>query len=197
MRRRLIRMLLTGGATLGTIATTRGSAEAAFTFTFQEQGADVVATGSGSINLAGFTKPPSKPIILDNSGVQAQTGLTGIAGIAKAFTGITGPRSLGPGGFMIASTGDGDTVAVNGADGVLGVPLAYVSGDALSNSMEFAGETFASLGLTAGTYSWTWGSGITADSLTVQIGPLPEPASLALFGIGLSGLGIVMRTRRA
>jgi hypothetical protein len=97
---------------------------------------------------------------------------------------------------MIASIGGGDTIAVNGADGVLGVPLAFVSGDALSNSMDFAGETIASLGLTPGIYTWTWGSGINVDSLTVQIGPVSEPASLARFGVGLAGLGMALRTRR-
>ena len=37
-------------------AGTGGSAEAAFTFTFHEQGADIVATGSGSIDLAGLVR---------------------------------------------------------------------------------------------------------------------------------------------
>jgi hypothetical protein len=189
-------MLLTSGTVLGTIAGTSGSAEAAFTFTFLEQGADVVATGSGTIDLAGFTKPPSGPMGLDDSGVRAQTALTGIAGTVRVYAGIAGPSSFGSGGPKIASKGGGDAVAVNGADGFLGVPLAYVSGNALSNSMEFAGETFASIGLTPGTYTWTWGAGINADSLTVQIGPVPEPASVLVVGVGLLGLAAV-RHRRA
>ena len=53
--RRLVRMLLTSVAALGTIAGTIGSAEAAFTFTFQEQGTDVVVIGSGSVDLAGLS----------------------------------------------------------------------------------------------------------------------------------------------
>jgi hypothetical protein len=163
-------------------------------FTFLEQGADVVATGSGSINLARFTKPPST-IDLHDSGVQARTALTGTAGTVTAYTGIAGPSSFGSGGRTIAFLGGGDAVDVNGADRVLGVPVAYVSGNALSNRMEFVGD-FASIGLTPGTYTWTWGAGNNADSLTVQIGPVPEPASVLVVGIGLFGLAAARLLRQ-
>ena len=53
-------------------------------------------------------------------------------------------------------------------------------GSALSGYSVYDGKTLASLGLTSGTYSWTWGSGVNDDSLTVNIasvaavpGPLP------------------------
>jgi hypothetical protein len=97
---------------------------------------------------------------------------------------------------FIASIGGGDAVAVNGADHILGVPLGYVSGSALSSSMEFAGETFASIGLSPGRYAWTRGAGIDADSFTVEIGPaVPEPASALTVGVGLIGLAAVRRRR--
>jgi hypothetical protein len=192
-------MLLTSVAALGTIAGTVGSAEAAFTLTFLEQGGDVVATGSGTIDLAGL--PPQTPVEqpLKDTGVEARMALTGTAGTVKAYTGITGPSSFGSGGRTNASNGGGDAIAVHGADGVLGVPLAYVSGNALSNSMEFAGKTFASIGLMPGTYTWTWGSGINADSFTIQIGPAaaPEPPSLTVLAMGIAGLGLLLRARRA
>jgi len=77
------------------------------------------------------------------------------------------------------------------------VPQGYVSGDALSDSMTFTGSTFADLGVTPGTYVWTWGTGHDADSFTLQIGPtsVPEPASLALLSAGLVGLGLIRRKR--
>jgi len=53
--------------------------------------------------------------------------------------------------------------------------------------------------VTPGTYKWTWGSGPN-QNFTLQIGPaaaVPEPASLALFGVGLAGVGMVLRTWRA
>ena len=39
----------------------------------------------------------------------------------------------------------------------LWVPQGYVSGGALSDSMTYNNATFASLGLTLGTYVWSWG----------------------------------------
>ena len=172
-------------------AGTGGRAEAAFTFAFHEQGADVVATGSGSIDLAGLSR--AGEVVLRDSGVSAQNAIAGVAGTVAVYAGIMGPGGFGPGGHIVASRGGGDAVAVNGSDGFLGVPPAYVSGSVLANSMEFAGQTFASIGLTPGTYTWTWGSGINADSLTVQIGPaaIPEPASVLAVGLGLLGLAAV------
>ncbi len=62
------------------------------------------------------------------------------------------------------------------------------------------GATFSSLGLTPGTYIWTWGSGADADSFTMNIGvsSVPEPASLMMLGTGsLAILGFARRRRRA
>jgi PEP-CTERM motif len=190
--RRLIRMLLAGAAALGAAAGTAGQAEAAFTFAFRQQGADVVAIGNGSVDLAGLS--PIGEQVLADSGVSAEKAIAGVAGAVAVYAGIAGPASFGAGGHFVASLGGGDAVAVNGSDGFLGVPLGYVSGSPLSSSMEFAGRTFASIGLSPGTYAWTWGSGIDADSFTVEIGPaVPEPASALSVGVGLIGLAAVRR----
>lgn len=191
---RLVRMLLAGAAALGAAAGTAGRAEAAFTFTFEEQGADVVAIGSGSLDLASLSFVDD--VVLPDSGVSAEKAIAGVAGDVSVYAGIAGPASFGAGGHFVASMGGGDAVAVNGSDGFLGVPLDYVSGSALSSSVEFAGQTFASIGLTPGTYTWTWGSGINADSFRVEIGPaVPEPASALSFGVGLIGLAAMRRHR--
>jgi hypothetical protein len=48
-----------------------------------------------------------------------------------------------------------------------------------------------------GTYTWNFGTGANADSLILEIGVVPEPASLTLLAVGLAGLGMVLRLRRA
>jgi hypothetical protein len=190
-----IRMLLASATALGIVAGTGGCAEAAFTFTLQEQGTDVVVIGSGSVDLAGLSRIGED--VLPASGFSAQNAVAGVTGTVAVYAGITGPGSFGPGGHVDASRGDGDAVAVNGRDGFLGVPQAYVSNSTLSSSMEFANQTFASIGLTPGTYTWTWGSGSNADSLTVQIDPfaVPEPASVLVVEVGLLGLAAVRHRR--
>jgi hypothetical protein len=82
-----------------------------------------------------------------------------------------------------------------GSTGVVVVPVGYVSGTVLSDSATWTGQSLASLGLTPGTYTYTWGSGIHADSATVQIGnTTPEPGTVPLLGAILA-LGLAARSR--
>jgi hypothetical protein len=80
------------------------------------------------------------------------------------------------------------------------IPHGYTSGHSLSSTATWNSQTFSSLGVTPGTYVWTWGTGAHADSFTLQVGPataMPEPASLTLLGIGAVGLaGYGWRRRR-
>ncbi|MEM8549535.1 MAG: hypothetical protein AAGF10_01985 [Verrucomicrobiota bacterium] len=58
----------------------------------------------------------------------------------------------------------------------------YVSGSEISASMIYFNESFDSLQLIPGDYTWTWGSGENSDSLTVSV--IPEPSSYAfMFGL--------------
>ena len=112
---------------------------------------------------------------------------------------ISGPTNFGPGGLTFASSSSGTFVGFSANDGAIGrdvrVPSGYVSDSALGTSTDtFASATLASLGLTPGTYQWTWGTGAD-QSFTIQIvGTVPSvplPGALPLFATGLAGLGLL------
>jgi VPDSG-CTERM motif len=95
-----------------------------------------------------------------------------------------------------ASSSSGNLVAISAAVGILGVPAGYVSGTALSDSMTFDSATFASLGVTPGTYVWTWGAGGANQSFTLEIGPAGVPdggSTVSLLGCALLGLAALRR----
>jgi hypothetical protein len=178
-------------------------AQAAFTATLEQVGSNVVATGIGSIDLAGLM-----PAGFDSIGGSLWPPLalesTGGPGPVSAYTGFTGPMSFGSGGFVSASSSSGDPVAIAGnattfgTVSVLFVPFGYTSGGALSGSATYDNATISSLGATPGTYVWTWGSGATADSFTLKIispAPVPEPSSVLLFALPL-GLVMLLAARR-
>jgi hypothetical protein len=95
-------------------------------------------------------------------------------------------------GLYPPDSGEGDIVAIDGTFHILSLSLDYVSGNPLSDSSTYDNQTFSSLGVTPGTYVWTWGSGATADSfaLDIEAAAVPEPSSL-LVGVMLAALLIV------
>ena len=83
-------------------------------------------------------------------------------------------RVSGAGAFS-SPTLSGDFVGIVKRCSVIYVPQGYVSGAALSDSMTFNNATFASLGVTPGTYVWTWGTGLANQSFTLIIGGAGVP----------------------
>lgn len=182
---------LLSGAGLG------APARAAYVVTLTQVGANVIAAGSGTIDLSGLTflsvAAPSPPELSPNGGLIA-TGPLGAT--PDVYRGFTGPASFGPGLYIQASSGSGDYVGIDGSDNILAVPDGYVSGGALSDAATFDGATLASLGVTPGTYVWTWGiSALADDSFTLKVASVPEPTSLGLLVLPL-GLVMLRATRR-
>jgi PEP-CTERM motif len=174
-------------------ATLAEPAEASVLIDIYQTGGNVVATGSGTIDLTGLTFDFSAAV----GGMGAVVPFDGIAAVgpdnvADVYTGVSGPASFGPGATTFGSSGSGDAFGVAASllpSPVLFVPEGYVSGTALSGSSTFASETIASLGLAPGTYVYTWAiPGSIGDSLTVNIG-VPEPSTWAMMLIGFAGLG--------
>jgi hypothetical protein len=166
--------------------------------TLEEVGSDVVATGSGQLDISG----------LGFYGGIAGYGpgyvsplygriLTGAGGTVDIYLPAwSGPSAFGPASFSSsANSGSGDTVgAYAGILSYLLVPHGYASDSALADSSTYLGATLVSLGVTPGTYVWTWGLGAD-QSFTLEIGPTPLqtplPAALPLFASGLGALGLL------
>ena len=93
-------------------------------------------------------------------------------------SGRSGPTSFGSGGLTLASSGSGDMVGTFAVMMTVDCrPLslfqgAMSPGNFLSNSATYSGKTFATLGVTPGTYVWTWGTGAN-QNFTLQI-PVPH-----------------------
>jgi hypothetical protein len=144
----------------------------------QPLGFDVVATGSGTIDLTDLT-----PLIenVNKALIQPSTAniLTGPATFEAfdTYKGFTGPTNFGSGGETFATSGDGDFVGINDGSNLLSVPIGYVNNPRLlSSSATWDNASFSSLGVTSGTYEWTWGTGTHADSFTLQVGAAAVPA---------------------
>lgn len=180
---------------LGLVAVLRPSAQAAYVATLDEIGPNVFATGSGSFNLTALTlfgsgTAPSSFIGPSPASLVLSSGNT------TTYRNISGPTSFGSGAsFSQANSATGNVVGFQITSvGSLFVPAGYVSGTALGTSTAtWNNATFASLGVTPGTYVWTWGSGANADSFTLQI--VPEPATWLLLGIGATVFAASQRRR--
>ena len=101
-----------------------------------------------------------------------------------------GPSSFGSGGLTDADSGSGAIVGLGAFKTAVAVPVGYVSGMPLGTSTDtWDNATFSSLGISPGIYVYTWGSGPTADSFTVDV--VPEPSTWAMLLIGFASLAYV------
>ena len=169
-----------------------GNAFAAYTAYLYESGGNVVASGSGSFNLAGATPTgpaASTPLV----GATQALLYTGPGPNLDLYSGTAGPVTFGVGVITSASSSTGDFVGIVGSPSRFFVRQGYVSGSALASSATWNGQTLASLGLTPGTYTWTWGAGANADSYTLYIGTAPPVQSIpALADSGLIILAMLL-----
>jgi hypothetical protein len=175
-------------------------AHAVYTMTLTESGGNVVASGSGTLNLTGLTSDGSTPAFPSIAPVSGYFAFGSAPGSVDRYTGITGPTAYGTGIFAAVVGGTGGLVGMTQLPTRLYVPQGYTSSSSLANTATWTGTTFSSLGLTPGTYTWTWGS----DSMVLQIGaPAPTVSNvptLSEWGLialtGLMGLFGLRQMRR-
>lgn len=174
-----------------------------------QQGNSVVAVGSGAFDLTGLTPQGGYGSV--QGAVWPAVGYlyTGLAlTTLDGYTGFSGPTSFGSGSVILgASTVYGDAVGIYASSDLYGFPLifvptGYVSGTPLMSGAAWDNASFASLGVTPGTYIWTWGNEadqsftLTAMTDTIPTG-VPEPAALGMFGLGVMLVGgfVTLRQR--
>lgn len=168
------------------------AAQAAVTITFTETGSGVFATTSGSLSTSGLTATGFQ----QGGGIQPSGGAYAVVGTGSAnntwsASGFTGPTSFGTGTtFWQAGSNTGPAVGVRlAAPGPwLILPSNYVSGTALNSTSNYGGMSLSALGMTPGTYTWSW----TGDSITLvvvaaaAVSPASQTAVSGTVGTSLS-----------
>jgi hypothetical protein len=168
------------------------SALAGVTIKVEEVGSDVVMAGGGTLDLSLwtlFTPGFGTPGMKADEGVSL--GPDPMHEVDLYFTpqGFAGPASIGTGtSFIPATSGSGDPsgltwTAPMGLTELLGVPSGYTSGDPIIGSTAlFEGESFLTMGISPGSYTWTWDTATGgSDFFTINVN-VPAPGALALFG---------------
>jgi hypothetical protein len=191
--------LIKGIASIGAamlIALSVAPARAGYVVDLTQVGSDVVAKGSGAIDLTGLGNGAEGSIsgaFLDPFAGGIITGPFGGVDVNRYPGGggpsITGPSNFGSGGFAAPSSGSGDLVGVSA--GFLYVPAGYVSDNPLSDAATYLNQTISSLGATPGTYKWTWGDGADQNFTLVIGAVVPEPSTWAMMLLGFAALGLI------
>jgi hypothetical protein len=111
-------------------------AQAGFVLTLEQQGNDVVATGSGPIDLTDLIAAGTGS---NSSVILPQLGIISIGPTSSVafYDGVIGPTSFGSVPSQpLPDSVSGNFVGIFGIGGRLGVPLGYLSGDPLSGHLD-------------------------------------------------------------
>jgi hypothetical protein len=150
-----------------------------FNVSVSQVGPNVVWSGSGSFNLTSLTLNETIPGV---TGGYNKSFAQFVVGSSSPFTATTYsgssfttfPANFGSGGGTPPSSSSGSVFGVVQTGGPSGprevlVPQGYTSGTVISGSMTYNSETIAGMGLTPGTYTWSWGTGGNTSTIVMII----------------------------
>ncbi len=147
-----------------------------FTITITQSGSDVVVNASGTLNLADLNYIGQSQG-MGPGGLGGPTSTFIIGGNLGYFDQYTGSTFNTPASFGMfsgpANSGSGDTVGVitqGQPPYILVVPTGYTSNQSITSTMTFTNTSIATMGLTEGTFTYTWGTGGNADAINMVIG---------------------------
>jgi hypothetical protein len=185
-------LLITLGAVVialsGSTATTLGQV----TITCLESDGDVVCSHpAGSLKTSSLSCVPNSHALGFMTPTDAAI-MSGAGGPSDLCFGvISGPSSFGSGPFNFASFGSGsdvglDATSVPDPTVAVYVPLRYVSESVLpAGSSTYSNTTLDGLGVTPGTYVWTWGNAGTTETMTLVAGAPPAVPAVTPIGMAL------------
>jgi hypothetical protein len=151
-------------------------------FTIQESAGNLILSGTGTMDISGFTDFGSagnlSPYVQPNGfGSGIGVGPQNINPNVNTFRDnamSSGPDNIGAGTSSFIATifdGDSDAFGYQWNLNNLVLPTGY-SGQLLNGSSTITGETLSSIGAIAGTYTWTASNG---DYVELIVNAEPEP----------------------
>jgi len=199
----MIRASRLGQLALGLLVVCAGSARVQaidLLINVQQVGSDVVATASGFVNTAALTNGGSASTsggrffgsIGGGSMIQVAGTNYDLWGGITGYTGKFGTSST----QYFATSSSGTTIGIATFGNSIYLGQGYTSGSAISATSTYQNQTLTSLGMTVGTYNWTWGSGATAGSAQLVINAVPEPSTYALGAIATGVMAAIARRRK-
>jgi hypothetical protein len=134
-----------------------GQANAEFIITFSQSGPNVVANGTGSLNITGLfpVGPVSNPTGVDGTPAYVDLGpyTSNFNADGYIINPLHGPDSIGSSSlpFFLATSSSGQPVGISTnliGSGTLITPLGYISGSLFTSSATWDNTTISGLGLT-------------------------------------------------
>jgi hypothetical protein len=176
--------------TLITIGSLVGGANGAILINIWEDGSDVRAQASGTLDISGLTFLFTAPFS-DSLNIQPSDPELLFFGPGDIYGGFRFSPSFGT-SRSTSGLSTGDHFGFEG--NILLVPVGFVSGGSIFSEGVFLNTDLTILGANIGTYNYALPSSDTI-SLVIGSAPVPEPSSVILLWLGVVGLAATRRRK--